>query len=446
MKKKCSVIPVFFTMIFIVFVLGVSDTLGGVKGNVYGSENIVDIADAIKSLQIATGSSVSPNEDADVDSDGRIGTAETVFALQVAGGLKQQPILEKLQQLLDDAVTNSGIPGAVMIVRTASAACIVASGVSNIKTKTPMKPSDMLRIASMSKTFASTVLLKLSEEGKLSLDDTIGKYLDSATMDMITNGTEITIRQLLSMTSGIYEYYNNDDYFDAVEERESTDKWTPEEILPYIQGKPASFPPGQGWEYSNTNYILLDMIVEKISGTSLAAEMRRIIHTPLNLENIFTELQESREGGFGGLMVRGYDCSEDPPVDITEENDALGLGDGGLISDVSGLAGFLFGLFKDKRILSQDSLDLMAGFGNYVDLNAIPSDQKADAKDYGLALGRTDTTWGELWGHDGKSAGFEGEMGYLVEKQVAFAVLMNAENSPKAPVTLFEDSMKLLFE
>jgi Beta-lactamase class C and other penicillin binding proteins len=189
-----------------------------------------------------------------------------------------------------------------------------------------MKTADMLRIASMSKTFTSVVVLKLIEEGVLGLNDYISDHLSDSILDKIENADDITIKHLLSMTSGIYDYSNDEAYFRAAMNRPAREAWLPEEIIAYIDGKTASFYPGEGWEYCNTNYILLEMIVALKTGKSLAQEMRRIIFNPLHMTQTFLEIKETREGGFGGLLVRGYDLENAPEIkDITEENDALGI-------------------------------------------------------------------------------------------------------------------------
>ena len=333
----------------------------------------------------------------------------------------------QLQKILDKSLEDTDGTGVVCLIKTPSFQWGGSSGFADYSKKRPMKTTDMLRLASMTKTFVSVVVQKLAEEGKLNLDDKIKKHLPHKVTTRIPYGSKITIRQLLNMTSGIKSYTENDVYNDTVESNPYRSAWTPEEIVRYIYNKKAVFPPGKGWDYSNTNYILLDMIVKKAAGTLLATEMRRVIHAPLKLNNTFMEIQEKRSEGFNGLTVRGYD---ENGKDVTEIQDGFGLGDGGLISDANGVAKFFQALFIDRIILSPVSLKQMKNFslkGNY-----------------GLGLERVETTFGDAWGHSGSSFGFSGEMLYLPGRKIIFVILTNDENDSNISDIVFIKSIKLL--
>ncbi len=320
-------------------------------------------------------------------------------------------VKQQLQSILDTSIEETRTAGAVLLVQTPSFHWVGASGFADTAGKTLMKPDDKLRLASMTKTFVSVVILKLQEEGKLNLNDKIEAHLPAAIIGEITHGSEITIRQLLSMTSGIRGYTESDSYNDAVETNPYRKPWTAEEILTYSYSKEALFSPGDGWDYSNTNYVLLDLIVKHSCKTSLAVEIRRLILAPLRLRNTFMEIQEPGKEGFGGLVVRGYDNGED----VTEIQDALGLGDGGLISDATDVAKFFTALFGDKSILNETSLGQMRDFHK--------------TEDYGLGLERRMTNYGEAWGHSGGSWGFEGDMLFLPDKEVVIVILTNTEDT-----------------
>lgn len=315
---------------------------------------------------------------------------------------------DKLQEILDEFIdAHETPPGAVLLIETPSFKWVGAAGLANVNEGIRIKPTDRLRIASMTKTFVGATVLKLSEEGKFALDDQIKEHLSDGVVRDLANGSDITIRQLMNMTSGLYNYTCSKAYDHDLEKDPFRRKWEPEEILKYVYGKKALFPPGSSFEYSNTNYILLGMIVEQASGESLSTTMRRVIHDPLGLENTFMEKPEHREGGPGGLIVRGYEEKKD----VTKINDALGMADGGLISDAQGLSDFLRALFKDKTLLSQASLDQMLAFH--------PSEN------YGLGVDRSSLDNGDGLGHDGASAGFEGAMYYFPGNDIFFVLLTN---------------------
>jgi len=382
---------------------------------------------------------------ADMNNNEKIDLNDAILIIQHISKKTLPSVAIQLQNLLDNSFAKSAGTGGILLVQSPSFQWVGATGMANVENSIPMKTADMLRIASMSKTFTSVVVLKLIEEGVLGLNDYISDHLSDSILDKIENADDITIKHLLSMTSGIYDYSNDEAYFRAAMNRPAREAWLPEEIIAYIDGKTASFYPGEGWEYCNTNYILLEMIVALKTGKSLAQEMRRIIFNPLHMTQTFLEIKETREGGFGGLLVRGYDLENAPEIkDITEENDALGMGDGGLISDAYGLAKFLKGMFCDKVILSQSTFNLMTNFGGYVNLNELEGEEKEDASTYSLGLGKTITEHGVVWGHDGKSAGFEGEMRYYIDSETIIVLLTNAENDLNGPDNIFDSVMPLI--
>ena len=163
-----------------------------------------------------------------------------------------RPIENKIQEVLDKGIREYNVRGV-------SAAVIFPNhkiwrGVSGISHNTvAMNPDMLFAIGSITKTFVATLALKLIEEGKLSLDDPLSKWLPSYShID-----SAITIRQLLNHTSGIYMFWSNQKIWDDLK-NDRTKIWTPEEVLSYI--KEPYFPPGKGYRYSNTNYLLMAMI------------------------------------------------------------------------------------------------------------------------------------------------------------------------------------------
>lgn len=343
----------------------------------------------------------------------------------VGGSVTVNNTESSLQQILDQTVQSSETKGVVLLIDTPAVQWTGASGYANAADQTPIKTSDVLRIASMTKTFTAATLLKLIEEGKLGLDDKISAHLSESIVSRIANGSEITVRQLMAMTSGVKNYTDLDTFNDATEGNPSH-TWTPEEVITYVYDVAADFAPGAGWNYSNSNCILMELIVKQVTGSTLAAEMRRLILDPIGLKNAFMEIQEPREGGFGGLLVRGYEDG----TDVTEHNDGLGLGDGGLISDAWGLKVFLEKLLKDKTLLNSGSLNSMMTFH--------------ETEDYGLCLERRNTDYGVAYGHNGASGGFQGDMIYLPDRQVIFVFMSNTIGTDLFD-TLFKKCMSLLY-
>ncbi|MGQ0568282.1 MAG: serine hydrolase domain-containing protein, partial [Armatimonadota bacterium] len=137
---------------------------------------------------------------------------------------------------------------------------------------------DQFRIASLTKTFVAVVVLQLVGEGKLSLDDAVENRLPG----LVPNGRNITIRYLINHTSGLFDYVEDQNVFRRLVSNTSR-VWSPQELIAVGTSHKALFAPGRGWAYSNTGYLLLGLIVEKVTGISLGEELRQRIFVPLGL-------------------------------------------------------------------------------------------------------------------------------------------------------------------
>src|SRR3954453_10056417 len=207
-----------------------------------------------------------------------------------------------LQRSLDRLVA-AGAPGAVALVREHGRTIRLASGYADTRTKRSMRPSDRFRVGSVTKTFVATVILQLAGEGKLSLDDSVERWLPGE----VPNGGAITVRQLLTMTSGIFDYLNDGD--DTVLERELAHpdvRWAPQDLVAIATTHAPRFAPGTAWSYSNTGYILLGQIAEKAAGKPIADSLRERIFTPAGLH------ATSFETGPGSRGPAGHEVGDRP--------------------------------------------------------------------------------------------------------------------------------------
>lgn len=172
--------------------------------------------------------------------------------------------------VIKQAFDELNVPGVIAGVWVCDTApYIVSLGYGNIESKTPITPDDKVRIASITKTFTGTIILQLYDEGKLRLSDPISKYLPH-----YPDGDNITIERLGTMTSGIFEY--SDDKMFGEESMKNFDKpLTPEQLIEVAAKHPPHFPPGKGVYYSNTNFMILAVIIEKITGNDIAAEIEK---------------------------------------------------------------------------------------------------------------------------------------------------------------------------
>jgi len=166
-----------------------------------------------------------------------------------------------LQKTLNEQMAKYKVPGAIVgMWFPAQGNWIVGSGKANTSTGAAPVPNDKVRIGSITKTFTATAVLQLVDQKKLSLDDKLSKY-----EPQVPGADGITIRQLLNMTSGLYNYTDESAFWEAFQ-KNPTATWQPQQVVNVATAHPAVFPPGQKYMYCNTNYILLGMIMEKVSG------------------------------------------------------------------------------------------------------------------------------------------------------------------------------------
>lgn len=223
-----------------------------------------------------------------------------------------QESAERFDRVLDSVCTKYKIKGA-------SAAIIVPGigkwkGVHGISHEAIAVNENMLfGIGSNTKTFISVLMLMLQEEGKLDLDDSIGNWIKNVPN---VNG-KTTIRQLLNHTSGIYNYTNNEDWIEEIF-KDQRKIWKPEDLLKYIN-KPL-FAPGQKWNYSNTNYLLAGMIIEKITQKPLHIALREKILSPQGLNNTYMFPAEKPGAPLAHAWTYVYDWKA-PQQDIMQQAD-----------------------------------------------------------------------------------------------------------------------------
>jgi D-alanyl-D-alanine carboxypeptidase len=327
------------------------------------------------------------------------------------------PVFDNLDALLATGVEH-GLPGIVLAVEHAGEPVYSgASGVASLETKTPLKETDRFRIYSIAKTFTAIVVLQLVDEGVFTLDDTVTQWLDDPAVARIENMGTATIRQLLNHTSGIYDYADDTDspfWEDAFlgPNADWTKVWTIEELLAYAaaENHPAYFAPGEAYHYSNTEYLLLGMIVEKATGGSYKDELQTRILDPLEMADTFlAEGGEMPEG-----VVDGYQLIEGQAVSVTGSNLSWVWTAGGMVSTAADLMRFAPVVYSGE-MLSPDSFKEMFTFG--------PG--KRPGMEEGMGVYRIGTPNGEVTGMDGVGPGFIASMMRLIDGDVTVVALVN---------------------
>lgn len=297
-----------------------------------------------------------------------------------------------------DAAVKDGVPGVAVQAEDGHGVWKATSGVGDIKTDTPRSAHDRYRVGSITKTFVSTVLLQLEAEGKLSLDDTVEKWLPGVVRGNGHDGTKVTLRQVLNHTSGIYNYTSDADLGRTYALKDGFfahryDTLTPLQLVGIAMKHQPDSAPGTSWHYSNTNYVLAGMVVERVTGNAYGDEVRRRIIEPLGLR---ATLVPGTHPKVPALSSRAYsklaETATGPTYDVTELNPSIAGAAGEMISDSADLNRFYAALLKG-RLLPQKQLSEMK---TTVKADTIPG------ANYGLGLMERKLSCGiTVWGHSG---------------------------------------------
>jgi D-alanyl-D-alanine carboxypeptidase len=306
--------------------------------------------------------------------------------------------------------SSKGVVGSVAAITSATGTWLGASGVDNLQTNDLVQPDDRFQIGSITKPFIATVTLQLAEEGKLNLEDTLDRWLAPELIRQIPNGAQITLRQLLNHTSGIPDYVPSLLSSGINLFRE----WQPNELVDLLAGANAEFAPGTSWDYSNTNYVLMGLVIEAATGTTVAQQVRSRITDPLALTNTFFAGAEPIPGG----TVSGYwDVNDDGRLeDVSNLSLSWAGAAGALVSNAADLVKFTEALFGGK-LLKPETLEQMLTFVEPIQSNAFSG--------YGLGIARLKTTEGLFYGHTGLTLGFRSSVWYSPTEQVIYADLQN---------------------
>jgi D-alanyl-D-alanine carboxypeptidase len=334
------------------------------------------------------------------------------------------PSAAALQQALDDVVA-AGSPGAVVLVRSGNHTVRLASGQSNLSPSTAMRPKLPTRIGGLTKSYTAAVILQLATEGRLTVDDKVEKWLPG----VISNGSEITIRQLMNHTSGIFNYSLDPSVLAPYESGDLTHIFDPLEGVAIAAAYGPQFEPGSALDYSNTNYLLLAMIIEEVTGNAYPSELNDRIFRPLRLHN--TSYATSSE--IRGHHIHGYlDVGAPALMDVTDFSPTVFGAAGAILSNADDVADFyravLRGrLFGDAELTAMKTIDPVATGG-------IP-DAGILGGAWGLGLIRETFPCGDAWGHDAENPGYMTATWNSEDGRRQVVVLVNSNFDHDAPVS-----------
>lgn len=352
-----------------------------------------------------------------------------------------------------DLATELGVVGAAMLVRTPQGEVTATYGMTELGGSTPVSLDDHFRIGSNTKTMTGTVILQLVQEGKIALADKVSKYRPD-----VPNGNRITIEQLLTMRSGLANYTTTLALNTALDTQQQR-VWDPEELVAMGLAEPPTFAPGDGWNYSNTNTLLLGLIAEKLDGMPLSEIFQKRLFTPLGLRE--TSYPAADDASLPTPFPHGYmystnvdtmETSTLPPTqlaqakagtllpsDTTNLNPSWAGAAGAGISTIRDLAhwvealgggGLLSPTLQKERLASVQPVPFP--------LPPLPDPQ------YGWGIAKI----GPLYGHTGELPGYNSFMGYDPVHKVTIVVWSNlapaADGRPPA-ATIATSLMKSIY-
>ncbi|HYB10522.1 MAG TPA: serine hydrolase domain-containing protein [Alphaproteobacteria bacterium] len=327
-----------------------------------------------------------------------------------AGTARADDLAARLKALADSTIKEDESVGIVLgVAREGQTPIVQASGRARVAPAAPMTPDIEFKAASIGKTFIAAIVLELADEGLLNLDDKLSRYLPK-----VPNAERVTLRQLLNHTSG-YDDYITDDFLDTVHAH-SAKAWTLSELLDYVPSQLLEAP-GTRYDYSNTNYLLLSLVVQNVTGHSVVAEIRRHFLEPLGLTHTWFASEERVPAD---KLAHGYsELGDDGSrVDVTDDPWPLGGADGGMVTNAGDLVIWARTLFGG-RLLSQRRLNEMLDFVDASDDDAAPG------SGYGLGVERLRIEGITFYGHTGSSPGYNDMLLYEPATKTVIVIAIN---------------------
>ncbi|MFE7096269.1 serine hydrolase domain-containing protein [Streptomyces erythrochromogenes] len=325
-------------------------------------------------------------------------------------------VARELDTAIRKVMAEAKVPGVIVALSAPGKGTYLRSfGVADKSTGMPMSPGLNMRIGSETKTFTVTALLQLVDEGKVGLDDPIGKYVDG-----VPNGDRITLRELAGMRSGLFNYSADEDFGKAFLADPSR-PFTPQQLLAYSFKHPVLFEPNAKFDYSNTNLILLGLVVEKVTGQRLGDYIDREVVAAAGLKHtlfpVGAEFPSPHAQGYTDQTLSGKTAN------ATDWNPSWGWAAGAMISNLSDLRSWAKTVATGTLLKPATQAER---------LKVVPSLPGAG---YGLGIFNV-----QGWiGHNGSLPGYQSLTVYLPGPQATLVVLLNTDTDYRGnePSTLF---------
>lgn len=333
---------------------------------------------------------------------------------------KQNPKSTQFQTIID-SYAGKGLPGIVLLVKDDNGFFIGTSGMADIKNGIEAQPCHISKIASITKLMLATSIFRLHEKGLMSVNDPVSKYISKDILDKIENGNEpLTVLNLINHTSGIFDVIKSTGFYLEVLNNPSK-HWNEEELIKFVYGQPKMFEfnPADTANYSNTNYLLLSMIVKKATGKPVSQVLNEEIFDPLEMNDSYyfyhDQLpQDKVMQGYFDLYNNGT------LMNLSNWNTGSGNGYGGVYSTIWDMYLFIEALFSKKTLVSQASLTQILTIHNSVE-----SRRQLGAgcqKDF-IDIGNPDKDY--AFGHRGRDLSYSADLFYFPEHNAIMSMMVN---------------------
>jgi D-alanyl-D-alanine carboxypeptidase len=303
------------------------------------------------------------------------------------GGSQQDGLASVLRAAVR-ATVDAGATGMIARVEDGDDVVRVAVGKARLDPPRRIRVTDQVRVGSITKPMVATVALQLVGERRLRLDDTVERWLPG----LVPGGDAITVRMLLNHTSGVFDYMSDPDFAAALF-ADPLRRWSPRELVAVATSHDPLFAPGAAWSYSNTDYVLVGLVLEKVTGKPIETLLDRRVIEPLHLRNTYFPTRSSFRGRYAHGYVPprftggGYD-------DVSRLSPSFIWTAGAVVSNAPDVARFWTALMSGRllkpRLLAEmkTTVDTGQGYG------------------YGLGIMAVDTPCGTIWGHNGDMPGY----------------------------------------
>lgn len=339
----------------------------------------------------------------------RIAVAVSIAAaclVQQASGISEES-LDRMDEIVQRTVSEGTFTGAALVAIDGKIEFEKGYGYADKNEKTPITPTTRFRVGSVTKQFTAAAILLLGERGKLSVDDLLGKHLP----DVPAAWDKITLFHLLTHTSGIPNHTDFPEFASTL-----ATPMTPEQLIAGFRDKPLDFRPGKKWAYSNSGYVLLGSVIERVSGQTYASFLAGNIFKPFGMDDSGYEAEVTLDS----RHAKGYSPGPDEPADADIIHMSIPFSAGGLFSTTRDLLRWQQGLYGGE-LLSEASI------------KKLTTPYKGDYA-FGIFIRQRYWTFFNRWikrvptplyEHGGEIPGFSSELAYYPKQRLTVAVLGN---------------------